>query len=47
MVYKRGKVWWYKFRFEGQTIRESAKTFSKAVARDAERAKKARPRTCV
>jgi hypothetical protein len=37
MLYKRGDVWWYKFRFEGQIIRESAKTSSKAVARDAER----------
>ena len=22
-VYKRGDVWWYKFRFAGQMIRES------------------------
>ena len=36
-VYKRGEVWWYKFRFNGQTIRESADTGSKTVARDAER----------
>ncbi|MGO9060820.1 MAG: tyrosine-type recombinase/integrase [Candidatus Binataceae bacterium] len=39
-VYKRGGTWWYKFRFEGQAIRESAKTSSKTVARDAERARR-------
>ena len=36
-VYRRGDVWWYKFRFAGQMIRESAKTGSKTVAREAER----------
>ena len=36
-VYKRGEVWWYKFRINGQSIRESADTGSKTVARDAER----------
>src|SRR5271156_5163136 len=36
-VYKRGAIWWYKFQFEGQLIRDSAKTKSKTVARDAER----------
>lgn len=36
-VYKRGGVWWYKFRFAGRTIRESTKTTSKTVAREAER----------
>ena len=35
-VYKRGEVWWYKFRFNGQTVRESADTGSKTIARDAE-----------
>lgn len=39
-VYKRGDVWWYKFRFGGQTIRESSKSDSKTVARDAERARR-------
>lgn len=39
-VYKRGQVYWFKFRFEGQVIRESAKTESKTVARDAERARR-------
>jgi integrase len=36
-VYKRGDVWWFKFRFSGQMVRESAKTNSKTVAKDAER----------
>jgi Phage integrase, N-terminal SAM-like domain len=39
-VYKRGKFWWYKFRFSGQMIRESAKTKSKTVASDAERVRR-------
>jgi integrase len=39
-VYKRGDVWWYKFRFAGQMIRESSKSDSKAVARDAERVRR-------
>jgi integrase len=36
-VYRRGDVWWYKFRFAGQMIRESSKSDSKTVAKDAER----------
>src|SRR5437764_15344466 len=36
-VYRRGEVWWYKFRFANRIIRESAKTASKTVARDAEK----------
>ncbi len=36
-LYKRGGVWWYKFRFAGQFICESARTHSKTVAGDAER----------
>src|SRR6202021_1235648 len=36
-VYRRGDVWWYKFRLGGQTIRESSKSESKTVAKDAER----------
>jgi len=36
-VYKRGQTYWFKFRFEGQVIRESAKTNSKVIAREAER----------
>jgi integrase len=39
-VYKRGNTYWYKFRFQGQTIRESASTNSKTLARDAERARR-------
>jgi hypothetical protein len=39
-VFKRGGVWWYKFRFCGQTIRESAKTSSKPLARQAERTRR-------
>ena len=37
MLYRRGDVWWYKFRFAGRVFRESAKTHSKALARQAER----------
>jgi integrase len=36
-LYRRGDVWWYKFRFAGQMIRESSKSESKTVAKDAER----------
>jgi integrase len=36
-VYRRGDVWWYKFCLAGQVIRESSKSASKTVARDAER----------
>ena len=39
-VYKRGGTWWYKFNFEGQIIRDTAKTSSKSIARDAERARR-------
>src|SRR3984893_13058413 len=39
-VYKRGEIWWYKFRFAGQTIRESSKSMSKTVAKDAERVRR-------
>lgn len=38
-LYKRGDVWWYKFRFAGQVIRESSKSDSKTVAKDAERSR--------
>jgi integrase len=40
MLYKRGRVWWFKFRFEGQVIRESASTSSKTLAREAERGRR-------
>jgi integrase len=36
-VYKRGDVWWYEFEFQGQRIRDSTKTSSKTIAREAER----------
>lgn len=37
MLYRRGDVWWYKFRFAGRVFREPAKTASKTLARQAER----------
>jgi integrase len=37
MLYKRGDVWWYKFRFAGRLFRESAKSTSVSLARQAER----------
>ena len=36
-VFKRGEVWWYKFYFAGRLIRESSKSTSKTVAKDAEK----------
>jgi integrase len=39
-VYKRGDVWWYKFWFNGQLIRESSKSESKTLAKDAEHARR-------
>jgi integrase len=39
-IYRRGKVWWYKFWFNGQPIRESSKSTSKTIAKDAERARR-------
>ena len=39
-LYKRGDVWWYKFWFNGQLIRESSKSDSKTLAKDAERARR-------
>lgn len=37
MVYRRGKIWWFEFTFQGQRIRESAHTSTKTIAREAER----------
>jgi integrase len=34
--FKRGGVWWYKFYFAGRLIRESSKSTSKTVAKNAE-----------
>ena len=39
-VYKRGNVWWFKFDFAGRAIRESSKSSSKIVAKDAERSRR-------
>jgi integrase len=39
-VYRRGATWWFKFRFAGHAIRESSKSESKTVARDAERSRR-------
>jgi predicted metal-dependent hydrolase len=35
-LFKRGGVWWYKFYFAGQQIRETSKSTSKTVAKNAE-----------
>lgn len=37
MLYRRGEIWWFKFQFAGRVFRESAKTKSKSLARQAER----------
>ena len=39
MLYQRGKarIWWYRFRFGGRIVHESAKTASKTLAIQAER----------
>jgi integrase len=39
-VYKRGKVWWYKFNWNGETIRESTKQTNKRNAEQIEAAHK-------
>ena len=39
-LYKGGDVWWYKFWFSEQLIRESSKSDSKTVAKDAEHARR-------
>ncbi len=39
-VYKRGKIWWYKFNWNGDTIRESTKQTNKRVAEQMEAAHK-------
>jgi integrase len=36
-VFKRGGVWWYKFYFAGRLIRETSKSTSKTVAKEAEK----------
>ena len=37
-VYKRGKIWWYKFNWNGEAIRESTKQTNKRVAETMEAA---------
>jgi integrase len=39
-VFKRGKRWWYEFSFQGQRIREPARTSSKTAAISIERARR-------
>jgi integrase len=39
-VYKRGKVWWYKFNWKGESIRKSTKQNNKRVAAQMEAARK-------
>ncbi len=36
-VFKRGRVWWYKFYFANKLIRQSAMTSSKTLAKEAEK----------
>src|SRR5580658_10795627 len=36
-VFQRGKVWWFKFYFAGREIKESSKSRSKTVAKEAEK----------
>ena len=39
-VYKRGRVWWYRFTWRGEAVRESTKQTSQRVARQMEAAHK-------
>jgi hypothetical protein len=39
-VYKRGKIWWYKFNWNGETIRESTKQGNMRVADQIEAARR-------
>lgn len=41
-VYKRGKIWWFKFQAQGEEIRQSARTTSKREAQEAERSERRR-----
>ncbi len=36
-VYKRGKIWWVRFQWDGEEVRRSARTSSRAVAEKYER----------
>jgi hypothetical protein len=35
-LFKRGRIWWYEFRFAGKRIQESSKSSSKTMAKQAE-----------
>ena len=37
MLYRRGRIWWFKFRVAGRLFQESTRTTSKTVAAPAER----------
>src|ERR1700731_4476398 len=39
-VYRRGRIWWYKFTWKGEPIRESTKQTNKRVAEQIEAAHK-------
>lgn len=39
-VYRRGRTWWYKFKFNGEHVRESTKQSNKRVAEQMEAARK-------
>ncbi len=39
-TYRRGKIWWYEFWFANQRIRESAKTDSRSLAKEAEKSRR-------
>jgi hypothetical protein len=36
MLYRRGKFWRYQFQFDGELIRETTKSTSKTLAKQAE-----------
>src|ERR1700676_545858 len=39
-IYKRGRVWWYKFTWNGEPIRESTKQGNKRIAEQIESVRK-------
>ena len=39
-IYKRGDLYWYRFNWNGETMRESTKTSNKRVAAQIESARK-------
>jgi hypothetical protein len=40
-VYRRGKIWWYSFEFQGRRIQESTKCRNMKAAKDAEAVRRA------